>query len=94
MAARKNSVDTSDVKLSDTPGAADTSMAQVDQLEPATDMAASGAFIEPTIVERIDTDHPAVDNSPRAGQPVISNRIDFNDPTATDEEAVAANLNG
>lgn len=94
MAARKTSVDTSDVKLSDTPGVPDTALTQIDELTPATAVAASGAFIEPEIVERIETDHPAVDNHPREGQPVISNRIDFNDPHATEAEAVEANLKG
>lgn len=78
----KKSVDTSDVKTSDIPGVADTALLKEDQLTPATDVAASGAMIEPEIVERIDTSHPAVDNAPRKGQPVLSNRIDFNDPTA------------
>ena len=91
MTARK-SVDASDVKLSDVPGVADTSLLKPDELAPATQVAASGAFIEPEIVERIDTAHPAVDNEPRKGQPVIANRIDFNDPGQTDAEAVEANL--
>lgn len=86
------SVDSSNVKLSDQPGVADTKLLQPDDLAPATDVAASGAMIEPTIVERIDTSHPAVDNEPRKGQPVISNRIDFNDPTKADDEAVADQL--
>jgi len=92
MTAKKTSVDTSDVKLSDVPGVADTKLLKLDDLKPATDVAASGALIEPTIVERIDVDHPAVDNTPRKGQPVVSNLIDFNDPTKTDEETVANNL--
>ncbi len=36
---------------------------KVDELTPATDVAASGAMIEPEIVQRIDTAHPAVDNA-------------------------------
>jgi hypothetical protein len=88
----KKTVDTTDVKLSDFPGIADTSMMQVDTLTPATDVAASGAMIEPTIVERIDTSHPAVDNEPRKGAPKLSNQIDFNDPTLPQAEAVEANL--
>jgi len=86
------SVDTSDVKLSDVPGVPDTNGMSVDQLSPATDVAASGAMIEPTIVERIDTSHPAVDNAPRKGQPVSANQIDFNDPALSSAEAVAENL--
>ena len=85
-------VDTSNVKLSDVPGVADTKLMKLDTLTPATEVAASGAMIEPEIVSRIDTAHPAVDNEPRKGQPVISNMIDFNDPTLGDADAVAANL--
>lgn len=88
----KKSVDTTDVKLSDVPGVADTAMLKVDDLAPATDVAASGALIEPTIVERIDTSHPAVDNEPRKGAPKLSNQIDFNDPTISQAEAVEQNL--
>ena len=97
MAANKKtarSADISDVKLSDVPGVADTAQLKADDLAPATsdDLEASGALMEPTIKERIDTDHPAVDNEPRKGQPVLSNRIDFNDPTRSDAEVVAENL--
>jgi hypothetical protein len=93
-ATAARSVDTSGVPLSDKPGTADTAGLKADQLIPAanTDMEASGAFQEPEIKERIDASHPAVDNAPRAGQPARSNRIDFNDPTKTDAEAVAENL--
>lgn len=86
------SVDTSNVALSPVPGATDVDLAKPDELEPATLVEASGAMIEPTIVDRIDTSHPAVDNEPRKGQPVIANRIDFNDPHATGSEAVENNL--
>ena len=90
----KKTVDTTKVKLSDVPGQPDTKGTEADNLAPATDMEASGAFIEPTIVERIDTAHPAVDNEPRKGAPVSSNQIDFNEPSAItpQEEAVAKNL--
>lgn len=90
----KKTVDTSDVPLSDVPGVADTAGLTVDNLEPATEVAASGALIEPTIVDRIDTSHPAVDNEPRKGASKASNQIDFNDPTLTPEEAVEQNLKG
>lgn len=84
--------DTTNVKLSDVPGVPDTKLMEADKLAPATDVAASGALIEPTIVERIDTNHPAVDNEPRKGAPKVSNMIDFNDPTLTQAEAVEENL--
>lgn len=94
MSISKKSVDTSGVKLSDVPGQADTKGLEIDKLEPATEVAASGALIEPTIVERIDTSHPAVDNEPRKGAPVASNQIDFNTPSglASPEEQVEENL--
>jgi hypothetical protein len=63
-----------------------------DTLTPATQTAASGALIEPEIVERIDTAHPAVDSNPRAGQPVTANTIEFNDPNLSGREAVEAKL--
>lgn len=85
-------VDTTDVKLSDVPGVPDTKLLKTDKLSPATEVAASGAMIEPEIVSRIDTSHPAIDNEPRKGQPVISNMIDLNDPGLDDAEAVSANL--
>ncbi len=93
-AAKAKTVDTSSVKLSDVPGVADTALLAQDKLEPATTVEASGAMIEPTIVERIDTSHPAVDNEPRKRQPKIANQIDFNDPRLSDSEAVAQNLSG
>jgi hypothetical protein len=86
------SVDTSDVQLSNVMGVADTALLKTDDLTPATQIAASGAMIEPEIVERVDTDHPAVDNAPRKGQPVLANRIDFNDPGLADADAVERNL--
>lgn len=94
MSITKKSVDTSDVKLSDVPGVADTKGLEIDKLEPATEVAASGALIEPTIVERIDTSHPAVDNEPRKGASVASNQIDFNTPSGltTQEDEVVENL--
>ena len=85
-------VDTSNVALSPIPGIADTALAQVDDLTPATQAAASGAMIEPEILDRIDTEHPAVDNNPRKGASKASNQIEFNDPTLSQEEAVMKNL--
>jgi hypothetical protein len=92
MTAAKKTVDTSDVKLSDVPGVPDTALSPLADLTPASDVAASGALIEPEIVSGIDTDHPAVDNTPRKGQTVLANQIDFNDPTLSPDAAVAANL--
>lgn len=92
MNATDNTVDTTDIAPSHVPGKSDTAGMTEDTLTPATAVAASGAFIEPEIVDRIDVDHPAVDNNPRKGQPVIANQIDFNDPHLGTEDAVAENL--
>ncbi len=92
MTSTKKTVDTTDVKLSDKPGVADTKGMTEDNLSPATTVGASGALIEPEIVDRIDTAHPAVDDRPRAGQPAVANQIDFNDPTLDDADAVQRNL--
>jgi hypothetical protein len=88
MSSTKKTVDTTDIAPSHVPGVSDTQGLTEDNLTPASTVAASGAFIEPEIAERIDVDHPAVDNNPRKGQPVIANQIDFNDPHLGTEEAV------
>lgn len=62
------------------------------KIAPATEFEASGAVIEPAVVEEVDMKHPAVDDNPRAGTSVEQNQIDFNDPTKTQEEAVVDNL--
>lgn len=56
----------------------------------ATEFEASGAPHQPS--DQIDPGHPAVDNNPRTGTTVEQNRIDFNDPTLSGQEAVAKNL--
>ena len=92
MSSTKATVDTTDIKPSQVPGVSDTAGLTEDNLTPATSVAASGAFIEPEIVERIDVDHPAVDNNPRKGQPKLANQIDFNDPKLDTQQAVEKNL--
>lgn len=92
MSSTKKTVDTTDIKTSDVLGVSDTAGLTEDNLTPATQVAASGAFIEQEIVDRIDVDHPAVDNHPRKGQPKIANQIDFNDPGLDNAEAVERNL--
>ncbi|NGP18916.1 hypothetical protein [Devosia aurantiaca] len=52
----------------------------------ATNFDPSGAPIQ--IVSDVDPAHPAVDDNPRSGTSVDQNRIDFNDPTITGQEAV------
>lgn len=65
-----------------------------ENLKPATEVAASGAFIEPAIATGVDTAHPSIDANPRAGATADMNRIDLNEPSALtpQEEAVAENL--
>lgn len=65
----------------DTSGAAN--------IAPATEFATSGAPVQTT---EIDAAHPAVDDNPRRDTTVDQNRIDFNDPTLTGQEAVEKNL--
>jgi hypothetical protein len=55
----------------------------------ATEFAPSGAPVQTT---DIDASHPAVDDNPRRDTTVDQNRIDFNDPTLTSQEAVEQNL--
>jgi hypothetical protein len=57
---------------------------------PATEFEASGAPHQ--IVSDVDPAHPAVDADPRANTTAEQNRIDFNDPTLTSQEAVEQNL--
>jgi hypothetical protein len=92
MTSTKKTVDTTDIAPSHVPGVSDTRGLTEDNLTPATAVAASGAFIEQEIVDRIDVDHPAVDNNPRKGQPKVANQIDFNDPHLDNEAAVTTNL--
>lgn len=55
----------------------------------ATEFEPSGAPIQTT---GIDPAHPAVDANPRANTTVDQNRIDFNDPGLSGEDAVKRNL--
>lgn len=58
-------------------------------IPPATGFEPSGAPIQTT---DIDAAHPAVDANPRANTTVDQNRIDFNDPGLSGEDAVKRNL--
>lgn len=71
-----------------------TSGDKPEELKPATKFEASGAIIEPAIVDRVDMSHPSVDANPREKSTADMNRIDFNEPTSltSQEEAVARNL--
>jgi hypothetical protein len=55
---------------------------EADTLAPATEFAASGAVIEPEIVERVDMEHLSVDSNPRERSTPAMNSIDFNNPSA------------
>lgn len=59
-------------------------------LPPAKTVDAAGAPQQ--IVPDVDLKHPAVDDNPRADTTVTMNQIDFNDPTVSGADAVAANL--
>jgi len=58
-------------------------------IAPATTFSPSGA---PHQTAGIDIEHPAVDNDPRKDTTLDQNRIDFNDPSLSEEEAVVENL--
>lgn len=58
--------------------------------KPATSFDPSGAPVQ--IVQDVDASHPAVDGDPRANTTALQNRIDFNDPTLSGQEAVERNL--
>ena len=55
----------------------------------AATVEASGAIND---IGKIDTDHPAVDDTPRSSAPAASNNIDLNDPTLSQTEAVSKAL--
>lgn len=59
---------------------------------PATEFAPSGAAVQ--TVPDVDPSHPAVDDNPRENTTEEQNRIDFNDPTISGQEAVERNLKG
>lgn len=80
------------ITKNDTTKAAD----KAEKLTPATDVAASGAMIEPEIVSRIDTKNASVDDNPRKDSTPDMNQIDFNVPSGVQspEETVEENLKG
>ncbi|NGP19303.1 hypothetical protein [Devosia aurantiaca] len=63
---------------------------QTADIAPATTFSPSGAPEQ--VVPDVNPNHPAVDNNPREGTTIDQNKIDFNDPTKSDEDAVADNL--
>lgn len=65
-------------------------------LAPATEVAASGAVIEPGIAKGVDMSHPSVDANPRSNSTADMNRVDFNNPSAIvpQEQSVLENLTG
>ena len=76
MAAKKNNTapKAGPRKITDDPhGVADPAPAS--GLEDA-----SGAIIEPAIIDAVDVAHESVDGNPRAGTTTTQNSIDWNDP--------------
>ena len=71
-----------------------TTADKAEDLAPATDVAASGALIEPAIVTGIDTAYVSVDDNPRERSTADMNRIDLNTPSAlaSQEEQVVDHL--
>jgi hypothetical protein len=64
-----------------TKNAAKAKAAEEANIAPATEFAASGAVIEPSVIADVDMKHPSVDDNPRKGTTVDMNRIDFNEPS-------------
>jgi hypothetical protein len=60
------------------------------KIEPAVEFDPSGAPLQ--TVPSVDPEHPAVDSDPRANTTEDQNRIDFNDPALSGQEAVEKNL--
>lgn len=88
--AKTTPAKTSAKVATDQAAAAKPSSAKTNNAAPATDFAPSGAPNQ--VVEGVDPSHPAVDNDPRAGTTGDQNRIDFNDPSLSESEAVQQNL--
>jgi hypothetical protein len=65
-----------------------------EKLKPATTFEASGAVVEPAIVDGVDMNHPAIDDNPRAASTPEMNQLDPNVPSALEsqEDAVERNL--
>ncbi|TWF53258.1 hypothetical protein [Neorhizobium alkalisoli] len=63
---------------------------QMADIAPATEIDTSGAVQQ--IVPDVDLSHPAVDADPRRNTTADQNRIDFNDPTMSGQEAVERSL--
>lgn len=78
---------TSSPSSGDTATEALTAPADID---PATEIDTSGSPQQ--IVPDVDLSHPAVDDNPRKETTVAQNKIDFNDPTISGQEAVERNL--
>ncbi|MFC3693117.1 hypothetical protein [Chenggangzhangella methanolivorans] len=68
------------------PGEKDDAGKAPANIPAATDFSTSGA---PRQVTDFDPSHPAVDDNPRKDTTLDQNRIDFNDPTLSESEAVA-----
>lgn len=65
-------------------------LTQAANIPAATEVDTSGSPQQ--VVPDVDMSHPAVDDDPRKGTTVAQNRIDFNDPTISGQEAVERNL--
>jgi len=59
-------------------------------IAPATEFNPSGAPVQ--TVPDVDPSHPAVDDNPRDNTTEEQNRIDFNDPNLSGQEAVEQSL--
>lgn len=78
------------VKKTDAEKPVETKTDKPADIAAATTIDPSGAPVQ--IVPDVDMEHPAVDANPRSNTTQNQNRIDFNDPTISGQEAVEKNL--
>lgn len=79
MAVKKTEADGKPAEAGDAPT----------NIPAATAFSTSGA---PVQVTEFDPSHPAVDDNPRKDTTLAQNKIDFNDPTLSESEAVAKSM--
>lgn len=73
-----------ETKRAEDEGRAPTNTAGANPAPASTMNPASGAYVEPAVVDAIPADHPSVENNPRRGTSAVQNGADFNDPRHRD----------
>jgi hypothetical protein len=73
-----------ETKRAEDEGRAPTNTAGANPSPASAPNTASGAFVEPAVIDAIPADHPSVENNPRRGTSAVQNGSDFNDPRHLD----------